>query len=458
MSKKICIVGAGPGGLTLARILAENGNIVTVFDSLSEDANITRHNWSDAVEYDVLEQAGLPVPEISGDCFTGAGVKNGLDTGGLYEPHRIPSLTVYAPEYDGRAAGGVDFRFVLLDRAALQRYLLQKAREAGADVRFSTPVTGLLGDLGGGLEEINVRGVVLSGSGGNAEYECDLTVDATGHQSKLRALMGEPALSRPYAPDDFGYAFRTVRRYEKSGVQPSIPFEDHYCYGKHRGYFWVHFHNDYAVDIGGGVPLEGAARGMVLDMVASLPDVTQQELRGGGGKVLVGTSPPVLTASGFLAVGDAAGQTNPCNGCGVAGAMRGALLAARVLSKLEDFSLESLWEYNHLWFTGIGAHYAALGAMRRAFQAFSHEEICFLMESGIMSGDVLTNILHGVYQPGTPGMALKVLRHAWNRRGVLSKLLASDSVSKSRFKLYERYPAQWDRAAFNEWLGKAGLM
>lgn len=451
MAKKICIAGAGPAGLTLARKLSENGFDVTVFDSLTEHENIMRHDWSDAVEYSVLEQAGLPVPEMSGDHFTGAGVKSETNPDGLYEPHRIVTLPVYAPEYDGRATGGVDFRFVLLDRVALQKELLRMAREAGATVHFESPVTGLTGELGGGLENIRVRGIIVAGK----EHHCGLVIDATGHVSNLRSLLGDPELSKAYAPEEFGHAFRTVRRYEKSGGKPSIPYKDHYCYGKHKGYFWIHFHNDHAVDIGGGIP-EGQnvnAQELVLDMVAGLPDVTREELRGGGGKVLVGVSPLALTATGFLAVGDAAGQTNPCNGCGVAGAVRGALLAADVVSK-GDFSLNALWEYNRLWFTGIGAHYAALGVMRRSFQAFSHEEVCFLMENGIMSGDVLTNILLGVYRPGTPGMALKVLRHAFNRRGLLSKLLAGDSASKARFKLYERYPAVWDRAAFEDWLSK----
>jgi flavin-dependent dehydrogenase len=145
---------------------------------------------------------------------------------------------------------------------------------------------------------------------------------------------GAPALNRKFSGGDLAYACRTIRRLDTIRAA-SDDLVDHYRYGAFKGYFWTHLHHDDSVDVGGGVkeaPGRVDPMAIIKEMIAERPSITDEELGGGGGIVLVGKSPWTLAATGFVVVGDAAGQVIPTTGCGVGGAMTGALLAADAIN------------------------------------------------------------------------------------------------------------------------------
>ncbi|MDR1043353.1 MAG: FAD-dependent monooxygenase, partial [Clostridiales Family XIII bacterium] len=99
MRKTVFIAGAGPGGMLLAKELANAGFDVTVGEKLSEEAFASKYNWADALELCILKDAGLPVPFPKGDRWHGEGVI-GENTGAdLYYPRRASELGIYAPDY-----------------------------------------------------------------------------------------------------------------------------------------------------------------------------------------------------------------------------------------------------------------------------------------------------------------------------------------------------------------------
>jgi digeranylgeranylglycerophospholipid reductase len=458
---QVVIAGAGPGGALLARQLAAAGVSVAVYEFKKEGT--LGHNWSDAVEKSALAAAGFEMPVIENGRYRGKLVKKSEDDDNLFEPHCMDRLEIRFPDLSGATRTPVDFRYITTDRRTLGRMLAEQAASAGAKIFYQHRVDGLVGDLDGSLEQIRVRGLRITDmqNGKTADIMADVVVDATGYLSLLRTtLTGAPALNRHFSGGDLAYACRTIRRLDvrRAGDDDLV---DHYRYGAFKGYFWTHLHHEDSVDVGGGVREEPGRvdpMAVITEMIADRPSITDEELGGGGGIVLVGRSPATLAASGFVAVGDAAGQVIPTTGCGVGGAMTGALLAADAIAaalKKGGCTLENLWPYNRSWFAGRGSHLAALSAVREILQDLSHDDISFLMRNDIMSGEMLTPTINGIFEaPDLPTM-LRTLINGLPRPRLLMKLNRATTLGKKIFAHYQRYPESWTFSAFDKWVGKS---
>ena len=461
---QVVIAGAGPGGSLLARELASAGISVAVYELKKEGT--LGHNWSDAVEKTSLAAAGFEIPAVVNSRFKGTLVKKGEQDDNLFEPHRIAPLQIRFPDLSGTTKNGVDFRYITTDRKVLGRRLAEQAAKAGAKYFYRHRADKLLGNTDGPLEDIRVEGLRVTDTetGLSTDVSADMVVDATGYLSVLRTgLSGAPAVGKKFAGGDLAYACRTVRRLDPKRAKKD-DLTDHYRYGAFKGYFWTHVHHRDSIDIGGGVREEPGRidpMTVIKEMIAQRPSVTGEELRGGGGIVLVGKSPWSLVAPGFAAVGDAAGQVIPTTGCGVGGAMDGALLAAETIKsalKSGGCSLEALWPYNFGWFSRRGNHFAALSALKEILQDLSHDEISFLMKKDIMSGEMLTPTINGIFEvPDLPTM-IKTLVNGITRPGLLMKLNKATTMGKKIYKHYGKYPERWDSAAFGKWAGEAGKL
>lgn len=156
--KRVCIAGAGPGGLLLGKELAKAGMDVIILEATSQESFYKKYIWSDALELSILQDAGLPVPFAKGNRWYGYGVK-GQHTGlELYEPIRQSELGIYSPGYSQHTVTDVDFRFIVTNRTALQRVQMKQTLAAGAQVRFGCRVTALLGHTIGRLEDVGIEG------------------------------------------------------------------------------------------------------------------------------------------------------------------------------------------------------------------------------------------------------------------------------------------------------------
>lgn len=458
---QVAIAGAGPGGAMLARELAAAGISVAVYESKTENA--LGHNWSDAVEKSALAAAGFAIPDMDNGRYKGHLVKTDEADDNLFEPHRIAPLQIRYPDLSGATKSGVDFKYITTDRKVLGRRLAEYASQAGAKVFYQHRVDNLIGDTEGPLENIRVKGLCVKNkkSGASIEVSADLVVDATGYLSLLRtSLAGASAINRKFSDGDLAYACRTVRRLDKNRVTQD-DLTDHYRYGAFKGYFWTHLHHEDTIDIGGGVREEPGRidpMGVIKEMIAERPSVTDEQLRGGGGIVLVGKSPWSLVANGFAAVGDAAGQVIPTTGCGVGGALTGAMFAAEAIKTAMASgacTLQALWPYNHSWFINRGCHFAALSALKEILQDLTHEEITFLMKKDIMSGKMLTPTINGVFEPPDPLTMAKTLTNGISRPMLLMKLNKATMLGKKIFKHYQNYPESWDAGSFSQWMARA---
>lgn len=456
---QVIIAGAGPGGAVLARDLARAGVSVAVFEAGPETA--TGHNWSDAIEKSALAAAGFELPVLKDGRWEGPLVKTHELDDNLFEPHAFPRLEIWFPDLTGKTRRPVDFHYITTDRVTLNRLLRNQAVDAGARIFYGQRVESLLGNVDGALDDIVVQGMRVTDLAAKRarDIAAEVTVDATGYRSTLRTtLSGAPAINRPYAGSDLADVYRTVRRLDPEKAAADN-LADHYRYGAFKGYFWTHRHHPDVIDVGGGVKLEpgrAVPREIVEKMIAERPSVGSEALRGGGGTVLVSRSPYTLAAAGFLAVGDAAGQVIPTTGCGVGGALVGAMLAAETAAaalKINSVTLAALWPYNCKWFTGPGrgGHFAALAGLKEILQSLTHDELAFLMRRDILSGEMLTPSINGIFEAPDLGATVKTLLHGFTRPGLLLQLNRATTMGKRIFRHYRDYPETWDPDTFHTW-------
>lgn len=454
---KVVVAGAGPGGCIFARDLARAGLDVTIYEK-SDYENIG-HNWSDAMERSALEATGFEAP-FEGSINKGSLVKSKDAAGnpiGIYEQHAYPYMEVWAPDYSSKKT--VNFRYVTTDRRALGKLLVDQVIQAGVKVLFKHEVVDVTLAGGKTLGDIEVKGFVVKDieTGEIKIVRADVVADDTGFNAVLRTkLPSSTGIAGKFSNEEFAMVHRTVRKRNKSAIDPVA---DHYRYGYNTGYQWMQYLNEDEIDTGAGVrhdPKNPDPNDIVKEFISRHPSISDEVIRGGGGLCLVGRSPASLVTKGFVVIGDAASQTIPMTGCGAGGAMMGGKFAAEAVigAALKGKNdCDALWDYNWKWFVGSkrGANYAALTALRNILQDLTHEDISFLFRKDILSDEMLTDSINGIFTPPDFKTMVKTVIGGITRPGLLLKLNAATTAGTKIFKHYLAYPQKYDAAKFEIW-------
>jgi flavin-dependent dehydrogenase len=225
----------------------------------------------------------------------------------------------------------------MLDRAAFDRALTEKARDVGADVMLGTRFTGLRKGRAMIDKESGEEAVIETG------IEADVIIGADGPRSSVGAGIG------------------VVNEHFLAASQCTVPLGEplehtHVFFDKeyYGGYGWLFPKGDVA-NVGVGIVHRPGSDekaslrnllGRFVGKLAAQMDVGTEPLSVTGGLIPAGG--PVRTVTGnVLLVGDAAGQTHPLTGGGVpqavvCGRLAGEAAAAAV--KEGDVGPLSLYE------------------------------------------------------------------------------------------------------------------
>jgi flavin-dependent dehydrogenase len=188
------------------------------------------------------------------------------------------------------------------------------------------------------------------------------------------------------------------------------------------------------------------------DVIAKIPGVLPEIAGEGAEKNIKALPPDALVAGGFLVVGHAAAQVHPTHGCGVSTAYMGALLAAQIVKRARDFSIDTLWEYAHRWMSTMGAHFAALFPRLRNLET---REIVFLIEQGVINGETLSNDYNGNYLPPNVNERRRLEDAYGKEPEIVRKWLRLEAASGRSFDHYRNYPSHWSACEFELWrMGK----
>ncbi len=464
MRYKAVVLGAGPGGLVLARELARRGIDVSIY----EKGNFENlgHDWSDAVELEALNACGIELPVLQKNRWYGPLVKDSPVSEGIYEKHAIPRLSIYSPGLWSMKE--IRFKMIITDRRRLGKKLLEEALEAGADIYYRHEGKGLLYREDGQKNDggIEVFGVVVHDLEKNCQKEikADLVVESSGFNSVLRTgLPSYCGLSEPLKDSDFALVHREVRKLEPFNTEGDCLFPDHYRYGFYNGYQWAHIHNEQSIDVGAGVrydPGNPDPRDLIEEFIAKYPGIKNEKIRGGRSLCVVGSPLPSFVCSGFLVIGDAASTSVPTTGCGTGSAMLnglrfGEVIAMAAMEGRND--LQRLWAINKKFYleSDRGPSYAALAALRGMLQNLEHSELDFLFTKDLLDAATLEDMINGKFRaPNLKGKA-KALGSGFTDMPVLIKLNRALNTAVRIYDHYQNYPEKWDSKTCYKWKNEA---
>ncbi len=363
----VVVVGAGPGGSTVARFCAESGLEVALLEKRQEIGSPKR--CAEGLSADSAKLLGLEIPK---KC-----IAQEIDGAVIFAPNG-KSITV---DY-GKTSG------YILERKVYDKWLAEEAARAGARVFAKTKVTSVL------KSGSSVTGVTAEFEGERFEVEASVTVAADGVESKVSRWAGLDTTNR-LVNIDSGYQWEMV------GIDIEDPRKIYLYFGNEiapRGYVWIFPKGKDKANVGIGIGLSDRPAKYYLEkFVRERPELRKgsiTEVNTGG--IPVGGFLKNMVLDGFLVVGDAAHQVNPIHGGGMKEAVAAGRIAASVISEAVeagDTSSEKLSRYNELWWKERGEHLRRVERLRQVVEKLSDEELNSLVES--LTGDDLVEFSKG---------------------------------------------------------------
>jgi geranylgeranyl reductase family protein len=341
----VLVVGAGPAGSTAAARLAKAGHSVRVVEEHPR------------VGYPV-QCAGLVSQRV-------------LDLAGSSSMVRasVRGASVFGPSLESITFRAESPRAFVIDRAALDIHLADRAVQAGAEVRTSTRFASVDGESGDRLT-LHLRGP----DGSPEEVRARLVIGADGVASAVarafrlrRPVEVLPAFEAefPESPGDPD----TVEVYLGRKLAPGL-------------FGWWIPDGSGGARVGVAADADGTPARQYFDrLLDSLERRFGRRLAKPTAYVVSGIpigSLPRTHARRALLVGDAAAQVKPLSGGGIFTGMRCAEIAAEVtaeaLSK-GDLSETSLGEYDRRWRAELGDEFRRALYLRRLFTRLSDDEL-----------------------------------------------------------------------------------
>ncbi len=404
------MVGAGIAGCVIASLLAKKGFNVCLIDKRHAE-NIGNKVCGDALIARGLDQLGFELPK---DVITNVALALNFHATGI-EPIRLRT------------------RIFLLDRSKFGQYFLHKAMDDGSifldKCRAFAPI----------LEEDRVTGIKVKIDNSEAEFHAKVVIDASGINGAIRRSLPEDWwVSKPIEGRDLALCYREIRRLRKSNINTE------YCevfYDRKivpNGYYWVFPKKDNIVNAGVGTRIaaidfdlrERLYKNVLTDQIFNESEILEY----GFGVLPINPALNCFTASGFIAIGDAAGQVNPFTGEGIRPSIISAHIAAETIAESEGFEQVHLWRYNTEFMKKLGIKHAKFAALSSYFEKPDYEgvnSLLSLFEGGMYKFDDFEDFKINPFL--TFRTALKGFKK-------LKSILKEASIIRSVQSMYSEYP------------------
>lgn len=363
--KDAVVVGAGPAGCSVAKELAERGFDVVVFEKRQEIGAPKR--CGEGLSSSAVEELGLDIPK---KC----------------RMQSIDGALVYSPSTDKVTIDMDETVGWVLERKMFDKWMAERAAEAGAKVRAKGKVLDLLPDN---------RGVVVDIEGERKEVESEVVIAADGVESRIARKAGIKD-SSDLGLVDSGYQYEMVNLELKDENKLELYFGEKVA---PRGYLWVFPKGDNKANVGIGIggDVEKTAK-YYLDKFIHKNDRFEEAsiVEVNSGMIPVGGLLKEMTADNFLAVGDAANQVNPIHGGGIREGIKAGKIASRILSRAldeGDTTKRNLQEYNEIWWKERGKKLKKVEKLREVLEDLDDEDLNYLAKK--LEGDDLMAFSRG---------------------------------------------------------------
>ncbi|MDR0751014.1 MAG: NAD(P)-binding protein [Christensenellaceae bacterium] len=426
--KKIIIVGAGIGGLAIAKKLAlKNKYDVTLFEKGPYGA--LAYDWSDDVEKSIFDRGLVNMPSskfIEKKPWT------------FVMP--FEGIHIYVPQ----PAEHVDYS---IDRRLFSQQLADEAEVSGAKILFKSNVEKVILD-----DNNKVIGVVVD----DTNHYADLVIDSAGLFSSVKnSLPQEFNMSNDITSEEIFYAYRAY--YERNEVEPS-KFTNK-VYIKHLGGCGI----SWCIDRGDVVDVLIGLMGVdnekhrlaALEAIKKDNPCLGDKLLNGGKTYQIPIKYPALkmVTSGYAAIGNSAYMTIPLLGSGIAASIKAAAILADVIDKTpsSDFNEEVLWEYQVRVFKLFGADYIAIDYLKRWLLGLDIKYIRKIVKSGLLSESELAIVARGDRICLSVKEKLKKLTKAVKSPSSLLKLNYLLMKMDRGYKIGMSIPTAYDINAIAKW-------
>ncbi|HEX2306409.1 MAG TPA: NAD(P)/FAD-dependent oxidoreductase [Nitrososphaeraceae archaeon] len=379
--------------------------------------------------------------------------------------HPVKGVIAFSPDHETSIS--FDGEGYILNRKVLPQKQLDDALNVGIDIKYNLALRRVTSDdnrvIGVEGEDLETKSVF--------KRTCKIVVDCTGVTSVLRTnLPIKSHIQRKINRDDLEATGRYIYNFDNE-VEDNTYFDPDYCLIHldqsiaPGGYAWVFPKGKNKVNIGLGVQQKAMEehnkkQGQRKDLKTKIddyvkmnpviknPQIADGESDDGNSwgtwQVSVRRQNDCLVANGYMLVGDSAWMPKPLDAGGIGPAIIAATIAGKVAVQsiqANDYSEESLWQYNLDFVDAYGYKTAGLEVFRRLLQKLSNDQINYGMKHFLSKLDI-DNITNGEHPEFGMLEKLNMFIH-----GALNKRLAEDlnhtaEVNKKLVNHYHNFPTK----------------
>jgi len=394
--------------------------------------------------------------------------------------HPVKGVIAFSPDHETSIS--FDGEGYILNRKVLPQKQLNDALNAGIEIKYNLALRNVLTDNG---NVIGVEGEDLE-TKSPFKKTSKIVVDCTGVTSVLRTnLPINSHIQKKINRDDLEATGRYIYNFQNE-VEDNTFFDPDYCLIHldqniaPGGYAWVFPKGKSKVNVGLGVQQKAMEehnrkQGQRKDLKTKIddyvrmnpviknPQIADGESDDGNSwgtwQVSVRRQNDCLVANGYMLVGDSAWMPKPLDAGGIGPAIIAATIAGKdaVQSiQANDYSEESLWQYNLDFVDAYGYKTAGLEVFRRLLQKLSNDQINFGMKHFLSKLDI-ENITNGEHPEFGMVDKLNMFIHGAINKSLAEDLKQTADVNKKLVVHYHNYPKVSND--FPEWqIGLSKLM
>ncbi|MFX0029685.1 MAG: geranylgeranyl reductase family protein [Candidatus Hermodarchaeota archaeon] len=433
----VIVVGAGTGGTTAARFAAKNGLNVCLIDGKPRD-KIGDKICGDAVGNEIFGLLNINHPKSEELSCHIKGAK-------LYSPNLKKCLTLIDPKQAG----------YIVNRLEFGQRLLNETIDAGVNQFLDKTMALDLIYNNGSVSGLRVKVENKE----KIELKSKIVIDASGFYSPIRKLVRGNLIEKTISKADSILCYREIIKFSPKDQEVQDPEYITIILDQEKapgGYIWYFPKNESSVNIGLGafMDFKGKVKNFYQrNVFEEFIKASKFEIISSGGGVVPVRRPLWSCAdNGIMLIGDSACQVNPLHGGGIDPSMRAGYFAANsalTAIEKEDYSINTLWGYNHSVMTSFGAEFAALDLLRIVLQHLSNNDLNFGLERDLLTGDEILEISSkGGLNLSLVNMAIKAFRGI-SRPKLLLDLNYLRIKMNEISRLYKTFPEQL--ADFQEW-------
>lgn len=362
--KKILVAGAGHGGLSAAIILARNGYDVTLFEACNKST--IGHDWDDCMWRKTFDDIGLSAPDKLFRPFYNCA---------YYGPSKITKLPPASNEESKS--------LVMINRKELLKYLINKADEAGVNIKFENKIISPI------VSGENIIGLNVYDGKKVQSYTSDLVIDACGIDSPVRQQLPNCCgIDNFIEQSQIFYVYRAYFNNNNNFIN-SPAYTIYLCHCFKTGIDWVNTeknHIDVLVGSFNKMSMNDVENALI-DFKNEYPCIGNTILHGGERieKIPIRKALPIFICNGYAAVGDSASMTDPLSGSGISySLLAGRYLAETVLDAGEQqLTTKNLWGYEYKYFSKIGNHQIKKDCTKNLLVNLNPYRVDYLLENKV---------------------------------------------------------------------------